>query len=376
MQQSFVKFKPSNKYYRLFSISNDVKENAITTRSIAGDFHFINFIRFVSMIGIVSLHSLVLPANISLNSFLAEKDFSTPYVVFLNFFRFSTISFSIISGYLIAPKLKKEQKNTLFCSRSNNLLKPYLLALLITLIPFFTIPLFQHNSVSTLQILRNVFLGTAFWFIPSHLITFGIFIVLYTKEKLNLLVGIFFLTTISITILFVYSVPTFHTNLIFSVAFLFYYALGVLIRENNWIDKIRKLSLTKVVLVWMISFFLINYETFYLFKHHYPYLLNNFRASNQLYAVVSFLLLAKIADKFSQFSFFNPRYETYGIYLYHTIVGLLLYTVAGRFILKYTNINYSLSIFFTLLHFTICYLATIAIVKFLLKRKLCYLGRN
>jgi len=337
------------------------------------DYYFINFIRFASMIGIVSLHCTYSPKNISLERFLNSMSHPAVYICFLNLLRFSLISFCLISGYLIAPKILAGNKKALLIEKLRKTIKPYASALLITAIIIYIKEVSRGSTPGFFSDTYTLIFKGVFWFIPMHLMSIALLVLLIDKLK-PLLLGIILLVMLStVTIEFVYIQKVSHTVPVFCLAFIFYFWLGTIIYKYGWIDKIKKINWIVLLGAWIATFILLNQETFVLWKSGFPNILNNLRVTNQLYAIVSFMLLVRLSVFFKSFVFINPRSETYGIYLYHFIVGLIV-TYTLHFFISGEDLNCATAILYSLLQFAITYSITTLLVKLFVKYSLFGLG--
>lgn len=114
-----------------------------------------------------------------------------------------------------------------------------------------------------------------------------------------------------------------------------------------------------------------------LYKYHLNYF-NVLRVFNQLYSVAMFAFLVRICKNPPRFKFFNPRKETYGIYLYH---GIIMYYIAPKLVIladTYLHIRlYTTNSFIFIplatAYFVVCYLATTLLVKVLIRFNLGFL---
>ena len=68
--------------------------------------------------------------------------------------------------------------------------------------------------------------------------------------------------------------------------------LGMYIRQNGIIDKIKKISPWTIGIALVLVFMLANFESYYLFNHdHTNNNLNTLRINNQLYSLAIFAFL-------------------------------------------------------------------------------------
>jgi hypothetical protein len=363
---------------RIGEAANRVKSFVFSKQQVApkSDHHFIDFIRFISIIGIVSIHSMFLPKNVSLNDFLHQVGSPTIYVSFISFLRFSVISFCLISGYLLAPKITNDNKFKFYINRIKAIAKPSIIAILITAIVIYVKEIATGEQSTIMSVINSIVFEGVFWFIPMQVLSLLILMLFITSSK-QLWVGItLFTTLIGITLYYVYIKKLSHVDPVFSLGFVFYFWLGTMFYKWKIIEKIKKTSLPLLICAWVFAFAALNMETILLWKYDYPHLLNNLRVSNQVYGVISFFVLVKISDYFRSFSFLNPRKESFGIYLYHRVIGLGLFFILHR--LFDSGINYTAftSIIFTLAHFIFTYVITTVLVKQLIKWEMFFLTKG
>jgi hypothetical protein len=325
------------------------------------DLHFINVIRFISIVGIISIHCLVLPQGLDINRFINSMAYPTVYIAFLNLLRFSLICMCIISGYLIGSKIEN-QKYHFFVQRLKLILRPFLIALLLTGACLYTCCLVKGTPTSLFILLKQLLLFSSFWFIPSQLIS--IFILVVAGRHINgAYLGILLLLTLLLlTVGLVYLRPTSHTNYLFSFAFTFYYWLGAYCKEQNIVCRIKKIRLPFILIAWFLSFLLCNYETYVLWQGNYPHILNNLKASNQLYSIISFVAIIRVSSYIAKIPIINPRIDCFGIYLYHWLIVSVMFKLLSRIFALHT-ISISQSILLSITFSSVVYAVTYAFVK-------------
>ena len=344
--------------------------------STKSDYHFIDFVRFVSIIGIVSLHSTFLPKNISLNNYLNTLNSPATYIGFISILRFAVISFCIISGYLLAPRISTENKLAFYYTRVKNTLRPSIIALLITAALILIKEIFTGEQRGFAPVINELVFDGVFWFIPMQLLSLLILMLFITAPK-QVWVGItLFMSLAVVTAYYVYFKKLAHVDPVFALGFAFYFWLGTMFYKYKVIEKVKRIKLVILLAAWLASFTLLNFETLLLWKNGFPHILNNLRISNQLYGVVSFFVLVKVSDYFKSFSVFKPRKESFGIYLYHRAVGLAIFFILHRVFNLTGNFDAFTSMFFTLTHFIFTYAITTVLVKWLVKWELFFLSKN
>jgi len=146
----------------------------IPVKSSKESFFFIDFIRFMSIVGITSVHSLFfgLPQNVVIENFLKQTDHPLILIIFVQLFRFSVISFCMISGFLLGKKIIVENHLKIFYQRVKVTLPPYIIAFTLTAIYWHIWELLKNGNSSFYSIFLNQLFGSSFWYVPSNLLSF------------------------------------------------------------------------------------------------------------------------------------------------------------------------------------------------------------
>lgn len=356
-------------------------DEAIVTKS---NYSFINFVRFISMIGVVWAHIRFMPDNLNTEQFLAHLPnfMKMEYIFFMQFFKFGVICFFLISGYLLGDKIQSSEPYQYFKRRFNVTAKPYIVVVLIILvaesISFFLV----HGNRSGTEfyaLMKYLVLDGALWYLPNYLISLTVLLCCTKYIHKIWFGGILFLATLIYTALTVYN-PAYevsHTSAIFG--FVFYLWLGVYVRQHNLINQIYKIKINWLILITLSLFVLSSIESYELLEKNNTQYFNVLRVMNQLYSISMFCLLVKISQRGITFNFFNPRAETFGIYLYHSIFIIFFLPRMHSLLMKYLQVDiYNMSnyLLLFLLYFLVCYLFTVFLVRFLIKYKLGYLSLN
>lgn len=296
--------------------------------------------------------------------------------------KFGTISFFTISGFLLGDKLAEQKPGHYLKRRFDNTFKPYLIALsayvLITGFKFFEVGKGDHFDIAYFpyqlyaQFLRILF-NSAYWFIWVYFISLSV--ILIFRRYLNtqafpviaLAVSVFYGINVYLGL-----VPVKHTTAIF--AYVFYLWFGMFLNKNQEY-VFKTLSRISVKLIIAAAFIILMADLYESTWSTDPDVtLNTIRITNQLYSVVMFFLLLKLS-KYNLPSFFIPRYETYGIYLYHmffiTLFSQLLYHTRLNSMLRAADLAIFISVY--MLIFFIVYMGTTVFVKALNHTSLCWL---
>jgi hypothetical protein len=340
---------------------------------------FVDLVRFIATIGIVFIHTEAPSPGQNFEAFLHHVHHVEYYLLLRQIFKFSTICYFLIAGFLLADKTLDTNPFKYYLRRLNIIAKPYLLALLIfiTILVITTMHTFQSQYV--FSVIKFAAFYTPFWYVPNYLLCLLIIVGFYKYASSLYFGGLLFLITLSYSYFDVYSATHTgsHTTALFG--FVFYMWLGVYIKKSNLVEKIKQISPVITGAILLLLFVLCNLETHYLFYHTHTHdSLNTLRISNQLYSVAFFVFIISLCTKKPNFGIFNPRKETYGIYLYHSFFFFFVIPYTEAWISPMFNINLvSYNIYhllaLTFINFIICYLASTAFVKLLLRFKLAYL---
>jgi hypothetical protein len=341
---------------------------------------FVDLIRFVATLGIVYIHTEFLISK-SDPTFFHKVPHVQVYFIFKQLFKFSTICYFMLAGFLLGDKIEGGQRFNYFKRRVNVIAKPYILAAgaFITVLILFR-PTGQNiNLKYILDTCKDVVFYTPFWYIPNFL-TCLLVIVCFAKYARSVYFGVLlFVITLVYTYLNVYS-PNHsgsHTTALFG--FVFYMWLGLHIKQAGLVSKMQKLNLKVLSAVVLLIFILSNYESWYLFNYTHAHdNLNTLRISNQLYSVAMFIFMVRCCAPKPNFGILRPRQETYGIYLYHSFFVFFITRgfenwVCAKYHINLLTHNVFELVIANLLNFIICYIFTTALIKLFIRFKLAYL---
>ncbi|MGN8056910.1 acyltransferase family protein [Pedobacter sp. 22163] len=340
------------------------------------NYDFIDSLRFISMFGIVMEHS----------SFFFGAKFNTlnekiVQIFSLQVFKFGTIIFFLLAGFLIGDKFTKYSTKEYLQRRIKNTLKPWLFWVIILLItnyldiivknlkygdnPFLTI-----SIPNVLLSIENIVFNTSFWFIPNFLICIAI-LLLFRKYLYSIKLGaaLLLLSLFYSVNLYIDVIPTSHTTALFG--FIFYLWLGVQI--NKYYDQFKfiagKTSMSLIFILLIISFSLASLESYYLLKLLPADPFNTLRITNIIYSLLSFVFLYKLGAKI-QIKRFNPSILTFGIYLVHQILIFRLMPLIFRPLhINFENRSAYYFLAIQLLTFAVVYTGSILIVYLINKSK-------
>lgn len=292
------------------------------------NYDFIDSLRFIAIITIVIEHSYMWPASVYFQT-QSEQIIQT---ITMEFFKFGTITFYILAGFLIGDKIHTTTSLQYLKRRFDGTFKPWLFWIIVFLILIYSdiaviyfkggdAPAFERPLEFFWGRIQYIIVETSFWFILNFLGSISI-LLLFRKYLYSYWVGIFLgLCSLfySVNIYFEW-IPSRHTTAI--LGFVFYLWLGVIMHKyfsqfNAWIKKTNHWPL---IILTALTFVFSCIESLYIMNDHIkgdPY--NTLKISNIIYSLAAFLLLYKIGNlKFIKR--LNPRSSTYGIHLIHYII--------------------------------------------------------
>jgi probable poly-beta-1,6-N-acetyl-D-glucosamine export protein len=286
-------------------------------------YNFTDFIRFVAMCAIIFQHSFIVDKAVLLSD--------APSVVVFFFLKvlakIGSISFFVVSGFLLAGALKRYSSKTYLNKRVKNIIKPYVLffgiyLLLDSLGAFFgeqRITSFSEFPAFVISKVLSILFFTSYWFIFNYFISVMLLLALrkYLYERWLGVLLMCCTCVYAVNVHFEWFLPH-HTTAF--VGFTFFLWLGANLNkiEDVFLDFIEKTSVWKFVTLALLALVVNFYETFYLLQNAATVVDSSLKFTNILYALSVFLLLCKLS-KNVQFKYLNPREETYPLYLVHPI---------------------------------------------------------
>jgi fucose 4-O-acetylase-like acetyltransferase len=343
------------------------------------NYPFIDFVRLISMMGIVWVHLSIIPGDIG--QYINSTNHPFTIISFTQLGKFDVICFFVISGFLLEGNIK-QNKAAYFKRRLNTIAKPYIfvcfLYVIFLLVRNTYIKHLPVNSETLLSIYRSI-IGSHLWFVPNFLTALGIILLCYRYVKSKGFGLVLALITLTYSILTVYThhFASNHTSALFG--FIFYLWLGIYVKEKNLIEKINAFNLPLLAFITILLYSLASAEACMLFEKHLIYY-NNLRIFNQLYSLSIFCLLVRICkNRTLNFKYLNPRKETFGIYLYHGFSVSILIPMVLKYIFKYYHYNYlklpvtAYVLIFPFM-FAIGYVLTVITVRILLRLKIGFLN--
>ncbi len=339
------------------------------------NFDFVDTIRCISMIGIVFEHCSVLWTDMYTD--IGDRLIQASV---MQFFKFATIAFFLIGGFLINHKFTEYTPFEYIKNRFKNTIGPWVfwIAILITLNAIHAY--YVHVKFGSPQIVNADFILTqlngivfysSFWFILNFLICISILLIFKRyiyKLTFGLILGIISLFY-SLNLYYGWIV-TEHSTALFG--FVFFLWLGVYM--NRYYDKVSlfvsKISWFWLIVINLLFFALSNIEILYLMDMGSKDAFNTLRVTNIVYSLTMFMLLLKIGPLKKLQAVLKPRQTTFGIYLLHQILIIRLLSEIfrpGKF--DVMNMGVLEATGYTVIRFLVIYTLSFLLVSLILKTK-------
>ncbi len=333
------------------------------------------------MMGIVWEHSSAISIEL-----YADKSSLIVQSFTLQVFKFVSIAFFLIAGFLINHKFQEYPAKQYLKNRFKNTVKPWLfwviLFMAITILDRFVawakgsggglfntdFPLYLYNLV------KMVLFFSPYWFILNFLICISI-LLLFKRYLYKIWLGVL-LGLISL----VYSVnlhfrwfETTHSAALFG--FVFYLWLGVYL--NRYFSQFKaivdRIPWLVIGLALLVTLSMSMAEAFYLLDSGLKDAYNTLRVTNILYSLVAFLALFKMGP-ISALKSLKPRQTTFGIYLIHFIIlERVLPLIFQPLKLDFSQFNIYVNTAITLGRFLFAYIVSIVLTMLLSKTKMKWL---
>jgi hypothetical protein len=353
-------------------------QNLVNETPAKKNYEFIDAIRSVAMISIVMEHSFSFPSE----QYSASDSLSVnTYAAVIQFIKFGTIAFFLLAGFLIGEKFTQYTPIQYLKRRVDNTILPwafwslFFIGIMIVRDAFVTYR-FNHGQFEpgyisqVLNYFSVVYLFSSYWFIPNFLICIAVLLVF--KRYLYsywLGAGLFLLVIIYIFNIYNEWIEPRHSTAI--LGFVFFLWLGAqfnshLAKLEKWLDKT---SIWLWVTLSIITCIIGVSEVLYLKKLNSVDPYNTLRPSNILYSLCFFFLLLKIKS-FKLVNLLKPRDTTYGIYLIHyIIVVMVLPMIFPGLRFGINDLSFSEVWVYMLARFFIAYVITFVLVTLINKSR-------
>jgi membrane-bound acyltransferase YfiQ involved in biofilm formation len=283
------------------------------------DHLFVNNVRFWSMLSIIAVHSWYVFGT-------ARSSFD---IVAVTPFKFATIGFFLIAGFLLGERVDRRNPVEYFMRRVSRVFVPWALWFGVfcagLLIYHLADPVLRHsNATELLEMLlttsRAALYDTSFWFVPNLLVCMAVLLIcrryIYTLKLGFVLLAVNLVYVVNIYMQWFQSD---HPRALFGFVFYLWlgsYAAHKFKRISAVLDKIQ----TPVIVAMTVLSGIASYgESHLLAVTNHSDALNTLRLSNQIFSVSIVLAIFK----FSQATwpqFVDVRRDTFGLYLTHTPV--------------------------------------------------------
>jgi hypothetical protein len=295
--------------------------------TITNNYAFIDSLRFISMISIVMEHC---------GNYFGVQNYphllqKIAAVANVDLYKFGTIIFFLLSGFLIGDKIKTTTPFEYIKRRFKSTIKPWLFWVFIFIFlnyltsaliyfKFHPSDFWQTPTLPiTYQISHTVFF-TSFWFILNFMICLAVLLT-FRKHLDSFYFGgiLLFLSLFYSVNVYTEWIPTSHT--IAFLGFVFYLWLGYTLNRyfNEFKSRVAKFPGWILIGLLVLTFAASCGESFMLISLKSEDAFNTLRISNIFVSLISFLVLFKYSDSLNV-SALKPRQTTYGIYLIHQVL--------------------------------------------------------
>ena len=290
---------------------------------------FVDNVRFWSMFAVVAIHAAQVFVEIGHRRPGLIGVLETP-------FKFATIAFFLMSGFLAGRGLETSHPWVYLKRRMQRIFLPWLFWISMMILGLLATDFAHHRASLALnsQFLALVekravycLFGTAFWFVPNLLLSLAILLVFRRVHK-DLRFGAVLLSLSLLYALNIYTAwfPSRHTEAL--LGFVFYLWLGTYASQHQaalerWMAKVSFVMLFGVAL---LTGLLAYGEALHLARLGVEDPLNSLRFTNQLFSVAAVLFLFKFRVA-TWPRFVSVRDNTFGVYLVHPLALLLVWPV-------------------------------------------------
>jgi fucose 4-O-acetylase-like acetyltransferase len=300
-----------------------MKEVALTKEK--KNFDFVDTIRCIAMIGIVFEHAVYNGSDIF-------QLFSTKHIIYIGLLqlsKFGTIAFFVLAGFLLGNKFFSYSSWEYFKRRLSTVFLPWLIWSIIFILALLAqkyVVLKDKFALGKLlwENVKLTYLYTNYWFIINFMFCIGLLLI-FKRYLYQWWLGalLFFASLVySVNVYFEWFKPS-HTIAIFG--FVFFLWLGAML-NNKWElveAKIKKTPDLIFIVLFLASFILSVLDTLNLISYNSADPYNTLRISNVIYSLVTILLFFKIKN-FKFIKYLKPRETTFGVYLIHYIILVIL----------------------------------------------------
>jgi membrane-bound acyltransferase YfiQ involved in biofilm formation len=284
---------------------------------------FVDNVRFWSMVAIVSIHGITM-GNIGGVPPSFVEALMTPW-------KFGTIAFFLTSGFLLGERIEKCSPWSYLGRRLQRVFLPWLVWISVLTSILIASDVIHHRTaldagmgVAIWKKFYACLTATSFWFVPNLFVGLTILLI-FRRHLRNLRLGAALLAIDLVYVANIYARwwQTSHTKAVFG--FVFYLWLGSYASLHYkkialWTSRIRMKILVSLALLAGLAAFA---EARWLDHLGSADPCNTLRLTNQFFSIVVVFILLKLR-RATWPGFVNVRNHTFGIYLSHTIILILL----------------------------------------------------
>ncbi|WP_293788900.1 acyltransferase [uncultured Pedobacter sp.] len=353
----------------------DTEPIQVTAHKIK-NFSFVDSIRCISMIGIVIEHCGVVTPN----HYSSQLENIVESCI-IQSFKFSTIAFFLIGGFLINHKFDEYTPVQYLRNRFKKTIGPWIFWILMLIAISVLDRFIAHSRGSAMGLMGSNFflyffetftelvLISPYWFILNFLICITV-LLLFKKYLYSPWLGLVLALFSLFYSINIYQswIATTHTTAIFG--FVFYLWLGVYFNEyyDRVIAIIKNTSWLKMIILAVVAFCIAVGESTYLNSIRITDAYNTLRFTNIIYSLVIFALLLKVGSLNWLQRNLRPRETTFGIYLIHVVIigrglPLIFQPLKLNFLEFSVWLNTAILLFRFLVVYTVSFFLTKAISK-------------
>lgn len=333
-------------------------------------YQFIHTVRFWSMVAIVIMHGVYCAA---------EYGSLSPFEVSLlvQTFKFGTIAFFLISGFLLGDRLPANKPFSYLERRASRLMPAWaawfvLQVLFTTAMRFAHWPLVLPARSDLPSILWEIsvwcFTVTALWFVPNFMVALSC-VVLLRRWLNDLRLGAVLLAINLFYTVNVYMrwIPSQHSEALFGFALYVWLGAWCALRKEKVIAWVHALSRGRLTACLLLAATAALIESYLLAEHGNKDYVNTLRLGNQVYGVLITIALVRIRRVTWPRSV-DVAAHTYGVYLTHTIALGVLFTLAGHLLRHHGRLSTGGTVMMWLLIAPCAYICSLLLTKALAGR--------
>ncbi|HEY6412457.1 MAG TPA: acyltransferase [Edaphobacter sp.] len=298
------------------------------------DYLFVSNVRFLAMISIVWVHTEGFGGGAT------NSGAHYLQMILVQAMKFGTISFFLISGYLLGEGLTRTNRSKYFYRRVKAVLVPWIFWSCVWFVfAMFQDPLMGGGGLRGLEFslhelalkyLTFVFFQSIYWFVPNFFLCLALVLVLYKRVPDYLQGAMFAACSVFYGVnVYLKVIPAEHTSAL--LGFVLYLWLGLIAYKHRdaWGRWLGKISWTRLSIYAGMAVIFALGELHVLRGLRSGEEFNTLRLSNQVFSVLMVMLIVKCKDALFPKAI-DVRGETFGIFLIHPILLQIFMTVRDR----------------------------------------------